>query len=324
MKIKKACSAILFIFLTAILLAETRMQFQGNICSGTIQYNEKPFQGDAIVVRMTLSFRGKKRFSKETKASAVLQNEKKDIETVQFFFKNPKAKKQSVQELFALIPISSWLRSGKYTLKIIYDAFDGVPEKLSFPVSVLEKKFVSETIPLDEKNTRVRTDTSSVHMAQIEKLNALLSRVSPNNVYTLSAFTEPVASTRRTSFFGDRRVYEYASGKKANAEHYGIDYGVAEGTSVFACATGKVVMAENRISTGWSVALEHAPGLYSLYYHLSSLSVKEGAFIKQGEKIGLSGSTGLATGPHLHWEVRLNACAVSPDFFCTNFAYQKK
>lgn len=321
---KKFMLAVFLIFFSTILIAETKTQFQGKLCNGTFQYNEKVFQGDALVIRMTISLREKKRFSKETKAIAILQNEKKNLETVQFFFKNPKAKKQNTQELFALVPISTWINGGKYNLKIVYEAFDAEAEKVSLPISVLEKKFVSETIPLNEKNTNIRTDNSRERMAQIDKLNAILSRVSPNNVFTLSQFIEPVQTTRRTSFFGDRRIYEYASGKKAIAEHYGIDYGVGEGTPVSACADGKVVLAENRNSTGWSIVIEHAPGLYSLYYHLSSLSVKEGSAVKQGEKIATSGSTGLATGPHLHWEVRLNACAVSPDFFCTNFAYQTK
>ena len=55
---------------------------------------------------------------------------------------------------------------------------------------------------------------------------------------------------------------------------------------------------------------------------MSSLNVKEGDTVKQGDLIGLSGSTGLATGPHLHWEVRLNMAAVSPDFFLNNFAFE--
>lgn len=71
--------------------------------------------------------------------------------------------------------------------------------------------------------------------------------------------------------------------------------------------------------TGWSVVIEHLPGLYSLYYHLKSLNVKENDYVKAGEKIGLSGSTGLATGPHLHWEVRLNMAALKPEFFMQDF-----
>ena len=83
-------------------------------------------------------------------------------------------------------------------------------------------------------------------------------------------------------------------------------------------------MAEDRISTGYSVVIEHLPGLYSLYYHLSELLVKEGDMIKQGELIGKSGATGLATGPHLHWEMRLNGASVRPEFFLSNFTFEQE
>ena len=104
--------------------------------------------------------------------------------------------------------------------------------------------------------------------------------------------------------------------------HFGNDYGIPEGSTVSACADGKVVIAENRISTGWSIVVEHLPGLYSLYYHLSEMEVKEGDMVKQGQEIGKSGSTGLATGPHLHWEMRLNGEAVRPEFFISNFSFE--
>ena len=72
-------------------------------------------------------------------------------------------------------------------------------------------------------------------------------------------------------------------------------------------------MASERIITGFTVVIEHLPGLYSLYYHLDSLSVREGQRVSQGDRIGTVGSTGLATGPHLHWEVRSAGVAVDPD-----------
>ena len=66
---------------------------------------------------------------------------------------------------------------------------------------------------------------------------------------------------------------------------------------------------------GWSICIEHLPGLYSLYYHLDSLEVKTGDEVLTGTYLGKSGATGLATGPHLHWEIRLNMEAINPDFF---------
>ena len=163
---------------------------------------------------------------------------------------------------------------------------------------------------------------SPERLAQIEKLNNILFTTMPEDVYTLKKFTCPTTSTRYTAYYGDRRTYAYSNGKSSTSLHYGNDYGIPEGSEVRACADGKVVMAENRISTGWSIVIEHLPGLYSLYYHLSSMDVKEGDTIKQGDLIGKSGSTGLATGPHLHWEMRLNGSAVRPEFFMEDFAFE--
>ena len=71
-------------------------------------------------------------------------------------------------------------------------------------------------------------------------------------------------------------------------------------------------LAEFRILTGNSVVLEHFPGIYSLYYHMDSLNVEEGQPLVQGDQIGELGSTGLVTGPHLHWELRVNTIPVDP------------
>ena len=139
-----------------------------------------------------------------------------------------------------------------------------------------------------------------------------------------SVFKKPIVSERMTAFFGDRRIYAYTNGKSSTSLHYGDDYGVPTGTEVFACGDGKVVMAENRISTGYSIVIEHLPGLYSLYYHLNEMSVKEGDIVKQGQLIAKSGSTGLATGPHLHWEIRLNGSAIRPNFFLSDFAFEEE
>ena len=57
---------------------------------------------------------------------------------------------------------------------------------------------------------------------------------------------------------------------------------------------------------------------------MDSLNVKEGDIVKQGDLVGLSGATGLATGPHLHWEMRLNMQAVSPDFFVNDFTFDSR
>lgn len=318
------CIAI-FAALCASYTSADTASFEGSACTVGVEYNSKAEPGDAIVVRMTLRGKERKRAVKDTVAQAELRTETKKIDSAQFFYINQKAKRQSVQEFLAYVPISIWVSNGAYAIKVVYSAFGADAEEFTLPITVIKKDFNSETIALDARNTGIRTNTSPERIAQSEKLNALLETVILSDVYTIKPFVPPVAAdTRRTSLFGDRRVYRYTDGKSAASAHYGIDYGVPEGTSIAACADGKVVMAENRITTGYSVVIAHAPGLYSLYYHLSALNVKEGQSVKQGDVLGLSGKTGLATGPHLHWEVRLNMCAVSPDFFTGDYAYTKQ
>ena len=194
-------------------------------------------------------------------------------------------------------------------------------KKFVLPSSFKTREFNEEILELDAKNTAIKTDNSPQRITQIDKLNSILDTYIPTDIFSTKPFKNPIESQNYTSYFGDRRVYKYTNGKSSTSYHYGNDYGVPTGTDVFACADGKVVLAENRISTGYSVVIEHLPGLFSLYYHLDSLCVSEGDIVKQSDLIGKSGETGLATGPHLHWEVRLNSTAVRPEFFFENFTF---
>jgi murein DD-endopeptidase MepM/ murein hydrolase activator NlpD len=179
-------------------------------------------------------------------------------------------------------------------------------------ITIGSRDFVSELIPLDERNTAIRTAPSAEKTAQAAVLQTILSRTG-NNIHTVSAFVPPTTAVRRTSFFGDRRIYKYVDGRTDTAIHAGIDYGVPTGTPVTACANGRVALAEFRITTGNSVVIEHLPGVYSLYYHLSKIGVREGMTVKTGDLLGESGATGLATGPHLHWEIRIAGENTDPD-----------
>lgn len=289
---------------------------------GTLSYNEKAHPGEAAVARISLKFSKniKKKNLPEVNAALALFCDGKKVESSKFFLISGKNKKSQYSEYYCAVPLSTWLDSKKhYELKAVFSVSQLEPKEMTLPFSLEDVSFLSETIPLDKDNTGIKTNMTAERLLQIEKLNAILTTVNPDSVWTTKPFAMPIDSNRYTAYFGDRRVYKYVTGKSETSLHYGNDYGVPEGTEVRACQDGKVVMAEFRISTGWSVCIEHLPGLYSLYYHMRELSVKEGEIVKCGQKIGLSGQTGLATGPHLHWEVRLNACAVKPEFFMGNY-----
>ena len=323
---------IMCLAVAAQLFAVETVHFQEQTYRGSVTYNEKAQPGDAVFVRLSLKFDGAVHKETLKNPDAVLQlfKGKERVASAKFFVINPKnnSKKTSknpnakTADMLAGIPLSTWLSGEEtYSLKVIISTGDAQKKEIMLPFGIQKKQFISERILLDARNTGIRKDVSPERRAQIERLNNILETITPQDVYTLTPFTIPVDSKRITSGFGDRRVFVYTDKQTSTTLHYGIDYGVPTGTPVHSCAEGKVVLAENRISTGWSVVIEHLPGLYSLYYHLDSLGVHEGQYVKQGEKLGLSGATGLATGPHLHWEIRLNMEAVNPEFFLKEFSF---
>src|SRR5574344_2112827 len=325
---KKAAALFMIIFLAPFSLCAKDAIFSGTDYTISLTYNDTSCPGDAVFIRMDFSDNAKsakvdKTVYLPTMAGATLYLNDRELVSSSFFLLSESSSKLHHTYL-AGIPLSSWWAQGNYHMTVTYSYEGGKQMEFNLPFSIISKEFNRETIALYQRNTNIKTDYSAERIKQIEKLNALLGTFDAAAVFQTAPFTPPTAATRRTSFFADRRVFEYTNGKSSTSLHYGTDYGIPTGTPVTACAAGKVVMAETRISTGWSVVIEHLPGLYSLYYHMSSLSVTEGDIVQSGATIGLSGATGLATGPHLHWEMRLNTCAVNPDLFTTDFAFSGK
>ena len=94
--------------------------------------------------------------------------------------------------------------------------------------------------------------------------------------------------------------------------HNGIDIAAAKGTDVEAALAGTVVFSGKRGGYGNTIMIEHSNGLTTMYAHCESLSVQKGDTVHQGQSIATVGSTGLSTGPHLHFEVRRDGVAVDP------------
>jgi hypothetical protein len=185
----------------------------------------------------------------------------------------------------------------------------------TFPISVAPRVFAFEEIPLDDALTLLRTAPDPDKTAEAQELAHLLSSVHQGNVFETGIFLRPVTPIRTSSGFGDRREYRYANSRQEFSVHNGVDYALAEGSPVAACGNGRVMLAGERIMTGNTVVLEHLPGCYSLYFHMSEIAVKQGDVVQNGQLLGRVGHTGLATGPHLHWEVDILGVAVDPERF---------
>ena len=118
----------------------------------------------------------------------------------------------------------------------------------------------------------------------------------------------PAGNQRITSRFGYRR--DPFTGR--SAMHNGIDFRGAMGSAVFAAARGEVTFAGRKRGFGNVVEISHGNGMMTRYAHLSRIDVSAGQSIEAGETLGGLGSTGRSTGPHLHFEVRINGRAVNP------------
>lgn len=118
----------------------------------------------------------------------------------------------------------------------------------------------------------------------------------------------PVSNARTSSGYGLR--LHPVSGRQAF--HHGVDLAVGSGTPVMATAQGRVVKAGWAGGYGLLVVLDNGNGVHTRFGHLSSISVREGEDVQQGQLVGRSGATGRVTGPHLHYEVRIDGGSVDP------------
>jgi len=119
------------------------------------------------------------------------------------------------------------------------------------------------------------------------------------------------ATGRRSSAFGLRRTFN----GEPRAPHRGLDIAAGRGAPVRAPAAGVVTHVGNFFFNGRTVFVDHGQGLISMLCHMDRVDVQAGTRVAQGEQLGVVGSSGRATGPHLHWSVFLNGTPVDPALF---------
>lgn len=182
-------------------------------------------------------------------------------------------------------------------------------EQRVIPFEVQDKHYRTQHLRIKDKNKVEPDEDSSERIIQEMALQKrLASQFSGQLIST--EFIRPVTG-RDSGRFGLRRIL---NGQKRQP-HSGMDIAAATGTLVKTVASGRVIYTGNLFFSGNVVYVDHGGGLISMYAHLSRINVKSGQVLNQGDDLGEVGSTGRATGPHLHWSMYLNGTAVNPALF---------
>ena len=214
--------------------------------------------------------------------------------------KNIKMFKQKDGTFRGLIGIDALAKTGKNSI-VIFDNSDKIIQKNFIKIS-------STRFPI--QNIVVTGSKSSLDASkwELEKVKQAKYTISDLSYMNKPPYYSPTAGCI-ISVYGLNR---YHNGKPTGDYHKGIDIKAPSGQRINTIDSGKVLIANNFRLHGGTVAVDHGQGVISFYLHMSKINVKKGDLIKTGQKIGEVGSTGYATGPHLHWGLYINGVPVNP------------
>lgn len=200
---------------------------------------------------------------------------------------------------FGLMPVSVEEEPGDYSLEFLSGSGEVIHASL---VSVHDAHYPKQDLVISEALSELRASTE-----EADTIHAFLREVTATR-YWQEPLRAPVAGCL-TSLFGSQRLH---NGKPTGDYHGGVDQRGAPGTPIHAVAAGTVRIVRRFTLRGGTVAIDHGQGLQSIYLHQSRFAVREGQQVRAGEIIGYVGSTGRATGPHLHWALYANGHPVNP------------
>jgi murein DD-endopeptidase MepM/ murein hydrolase activator NlpD len=207
---------------------------------------------------------------------------------------------------FTYLPVPMDTKPGKYTIE-------------GQILQVKSKSFETDRLTVTKQQEAMKQDTDRINADQ-KKINLARSKSDPTFAST-DSFMMPIQGRLSTPYGYTR----YVNGKY-DGSHTAIDLAAPTGTEVHATNGGRIVLAETLYLTGNSIYMDHGMNLFSQYAHLSKLLVKTGDIVKKGDIIGLVGTTGFSTGPHLHFTFWVGNNPVNPNLFfdTTPFQWGKK
>ncbi|MFZ2225034.1 MAG: M23 family metallopeptidase [Candidatus Deferrimicrobium sp.] len=183
--------------------------------------------------------------------------------------------------------------------------FDGARCRVETELMISPREFAVQELTLPKGMAEFDNATLLRIKAESVELSRRFSRVTPPRWRT--PFLPPVKEYRPVNF-GARRVIN----GDPRMPHSAVDIRLPEGTPVQAIADGQVAFAGEQFFGGRSAVIDHGGGVFSIYYHLKEYFVAQGQDVSRGDRVGSVGATGRATGPHLHFGVRVPGGRVDP------------
>lgn len=231
------------------------------------------------------------------------------FETIAFpFFKDDKIEKGVSQNRYqAVLGVPHNHKSGEFSIEVtIQDPNTHEKNKLKIPLKVIDGKYPSEKLKVSSKHVNPnKKDLNRIiaEQAEVKKIYAEVIR----QKFWKGPFQLPIESPV-TSIYGTKRVFN----GKLLSFHTGLDLKAPEGTPIYSASPGKVVLARDLFFSGNTVIINHGYGVFTLYCHMSKIDVVPGQMVESHSLLGLSGKTGRATGPHLHWQAVVHSAKVNP------------
>ena len=213
----------------------------------------------------------------------------------------------SIERRSGLLGVDLEKPPGQYELTVIADLQDGNAVKCNAKVMVEHREFATERLQVEKKFVEPDPEQLERAKKEQERLRELFAQLTPER-YWQGRFRLPLHGVKKGANFGRRRVLNGQPG----SPHTGVDFPAPSGTLVYAAQRGRAVLAEPLFFSGNTVIVDHGLGVYSLYGHLSQITVQTGDMVKEGAVLGKVGATGRVTGPHLHWGLTVNKARVDP------------
>jgi murein DD-endopeptidase MepM/ murein hydrolase activator NlpD len=195
---------------------------------------------------------------------------------------------------------------GDKDVELVVAGPDGKVARYVFTLLVLPKEFPVQKITLPESKVSPGKTDLTRHRREQRAVKEAYARLRREPLWR-GTFERPVPG-KVISPFGLRRLLN----GKPRSSHSGLDLRVPQGDPVAASAGGVVILTGDHFFSGRSVYIDHGMGIVTMYFHLSEIRVEPGEVVEAGQTIGLAGSTGRSTGPHLHWGARVHDCMVDP------------